>query len=119
MKTVEWPELIHAYTHNSKSRDSSVDIALGYGLDDRNARVRFPAGAGSFPLHHRVQNGSGAHSASYPMGTWVQSGWGVKLVTHFHLVPRSNNKWSYTSSPPIRLCAQLKYGDSFTFTFYA
>jgi hypothetical protein len=21
------------------------------------------------PLHHRVQNGSGAHSASYPMGT--------------------------------------------------
>jgi hypothetical protein len=31
--------------------------------------VRFPAGAGNFSLHHRVQNGSGAHSASYPMGT--------------------------------------------------
>jgi len=26
-------------------------------------------GAGNFCLHHRVQNGSGAHSASYPMGT--------------------------------------------------
>jgi hypothetical protein len=31
--------------------------------------VRFPAGAGNFSLHHRVQNGSGAHPASYSMGT--------------------------------------------------
>jgi hypothetical protein len=53
----------------SKSRDSSVGIALGYGLDDRGSRVRFPAGAGNFSLHHRVQNGSGAHSASHPIGT--------------------------------------------------
>jgi hypothetical protein len=28
-----------------------------------------PAGAGNFCLHHRVQNCSGAHPASYPMGT--------------------------------------------------
>jgi len=28
-----------------------------------------PAEAGSFPLHHHVQNGSGAHPASYPKGT--------------------------------------------------
>jgi hypothetical protein len=41
---------------------------LGYGLDDRGSRFRFPAGAGNFSLHHRVQNGSGAHPA-YPMGT--------------------------------------------------
>jgi hypothetical protein len=52
-----------------KSRDSSVGIALGYGLDDRGSRVRFPTGAGNSSLHHRVQNGSGAHPASYPMGT--------------------------------------------------
>jgi hypothetical protein len=51
-----------------KSRDSSVGMALGYGLDDRGSRVRFPAGAGNFSLHHLVQNGSGAHLASYPMG---------------------------------------------------
>jgi hypothetical protein len=51
------------------SRDSSVGIALGYGLDDRGSRVQFPAGAGNFSLHHRVQNGSEAHPASYPMGT--------------------------------------------------
>jgi hypothetical protein len=52
-----------------ESRDSSVGIALGYGLDDRGSRVRFPAGAENFSLHHRVQNGSGTHPASNPMGT--------------------------------------------------
>jgi hypothetical protein len=52
-----------------KNRDSSVGIALGYGLDDRGSRVRFPAGAGNFSLNHRIQNVSGAHPASYPMGT--------------------------------------------------
>jgi hypothetical protein len=52
-----------------KGRNSSVGIALGYGLEDRGSRVRFPAGAGNFSLHHRVQNGSGAHPDSYPMGT--------------------------------------------------
>jgi hypothetical protein len=43
-------------------------VALGYGLEDRDSRVRFPAGAVNFSLHHRIQNGSGAHPASYPMG---------------------------------------------------
>jgi hypothetical protein len=51
------------------SRDSSVGIALGYGLDDRGSRVRFSAGARNFSLHHRVHNGPGAHPASYPMDT--------------------------------------------------
>jgi hypothetical protein len=31
--------------------------------------VRVPAEAGNFSLHHRVQTGSGAHPASYPVGT--------------------------------------------------
>jgi hypothetical protein len=51
------------------SCDSSIGIALGYGLDDWGSRIRFLEGAGNFSLHHRVQNGSGAHPASYPMGT--------------------------------------------------
>jgi hypothetical protein len=85
----------------ARIRDSSVGIALGYGLDDRGSRVRFPAGAGNFSLHHRVQNGTGAHPASYPMGTrgsfpGGKSSRGVKLTTHLHLVPKSKN-------PPIRL----------------
>jgi hypothetical protein len=46
--------------------DSSVSIALGCGLDYRGSRVRFPAGAGNFSLHHPVQNGSEVHPASYP-----------------------------------------------------
>jgi hypothetical protein len=52
-----------------KSRDSSVGIALGYGLDDRGCKVLFLPGTVNFSLHHRVQTGSGAHPASYPMGT--------------------------------------------------
>jgi hypothetical protein len=54
-----------------ESRDSSVGTELGYGLDDRGSRVRFSAGAGNFSLNYRVQNGSGAHPASYPMCTRV------------------------------------------------
>jgi hypothetical protein len=49
------------------SCDSSVGIALDYGLDDRGSRVRISAGTGNFSQHHRVQNGSGARPASYPM----------------------------------------------------
>jgi hypothetical protein len=52
-----------------KSRDSSVGIVLGYALDDRGSRVRFPEVAGNFSLHHCVQNGSCTHPASYPIGT--------------------------------------------------
>jgi hypothetical protein len=51
------------------SHVSSVGIALGYGLDDWCSRVQFLAGARNLSLHHCVQNGSGAHPASYPMGT--------------------------------------------------
>jgi len=34
-----------------------------------NSRIRFPAGAGNISLHHCVQNGTGAHPASCPVGT--------------------------------------------------
>jgi hypothetical protein len=34
-----------------KRRDSSLGTALGYGLDDRGSRVRFPTGAGNFSLY--------------------------------------------------------------------
>jgi hypothetical protein len=52
----------------NKSRDSSVGIALGYGLDDRGSRVRFQVGAGNFSLQYRVQNGSGP---TQPPIQWV------------------------------------------------
>jgi hypothetical protein len=62
---------LHLRLLYAKRRDSSVGIALGYRLDDRGSRVRFPEGAGNSSLHYRVQNVSGAHPASYPMGTRV------------------------------------------------
>jgi hypothetical protein len=57
------------YSTSYESHNNSVGIALGHGMDDRGSGVQFLAGAGNFSLHHRVQNGSGTHSASYPMGT--------------------------------------------------
>jgi hypothetical protein len=50
---------------------------------------------------------SNGHQGLFP---WGQSGGGVKLTTHLHLVPRSKNAWSYTSTPdmPSRCGAQLK-----------
>jgi hypothetical protein len=93
---------IYIYIYR-KSRDSSVDIALDYGPDDRGSRVRFPARAGNFSLHHRVQNGSGAHPASYPMGIRgsfpAGKAAGAWSWHSPHLVPRSKNEWSYTSTP--------------------
>jgi hypothetical protein len=46
-------------------------IAQWYSAEVRAgwSRVRVPAGAGNFSLHHRVQNGSGAHPVSYAVGT--------------------------------------------------
>jgi hypothetical protein len=88
---------------------SSVGIALGYGLDDRGSRVRFPAEDGNFSLHHRVQTSSVAHPASYPMDT-RGSFPGIKRLEHEadHSPPSSaeiKKASGYTSTPPIRLGA--------------
>jgi hypothetical protein len=40
-----------------------------YGLDDRAFDVRSPTGAEDFSSSPCVQTGSGAHPASYPIGT--------------------------------------------------
>jgi hypothetical protein len=57
-----------------------------YGMDDWGSRVRYPAGAGNFSLHHPVQNSSGAHPALLSNGYWGPIPWGlsgrgVKLAT--------------------------------------
>jgi len=58
------------YSHSqTKSRDSSVSVTLGYGLDDQGSRVRLPTAAGNSSLYRRVHNDSGAHPASSLMGT--------------------------------------------------
>jgi hypothetical protein len=50
------------------SRDSSVGIATGYGLEEGGVGVRVPVGH-EFSLPHVVQTGSGGHPTSYKMGT--------------------------------------------------
>jgi hypothetical protein len=45
---------IFTYTHIYIYISQSVGIALGYGLDDQGSRLRFPAEAENFSLHHRV-----------------------------------------------------------------
>jgi hypothetical protein len=62
-------EMDNFRTHTHTHTHTAFVGKLGYGLDDRGSRVRIPAGTGNFSLHHRVRNGSGAHPASYPMGT--------------------------------------------------
>jgi hypothetical protein len=60
--------LLMIFLSLSGSRDSAVGIATDYGLDDQRVGVRVPVGQ-EFSLLHVVQTGSGAHLASYPMGT--------------------------------------------------
>jgi hypothetical protein len=73
---------------------------------DWTAGVRFPAGARNFSLPHSVKISSGAHPALSAMGTGApslgESGRGVRLTTHFHIVPRSSMVELYLRSP-IRL----------------
>jgi hypothetical protein len=49
------------------SRDSSVGIATGYGLDSRGIGVQVPIGANFSPFYI-VQTGSGAHRVFYLIG---------------------------------------------------
>jgi hypothetical protein len=66
--------------------------------------VEIPAkGVRNFSLHHRVQIGSGAHLAFYPVDT-VGSFRGVKQPGHESDHSSSSdvevkNLWSYTSTP--------------------
>jgi hypothetical protein len=94
------------------SRGSSIGIALGYGLYDRGSMVRFPGGgeAGNFfsspPRPERLWGPPSLLSNGYQgLFLWGQSCSGVKLTTHLHLVPRSENEWSYTSTPQYALIA--------------
>jgi hypothetical protein len=52
---------------NVRDRGSTVGIATGYGLDT-GVEVRVPVGYAVFTSPHLL-TGSGAHPASYTMGT--------------------------------------------------
>jgi hypothetical protein len=99
----------------------------GTGLQAGRQDVWFPGGAGSFSLHHCVQTRSGAHPASYTIGTrgYFPGGGGVKRPggEADHSSPFSaevKNVWSYTSTSPMCLhgvVLKLKHRENFTFIF--
>jgi hypothetical protein len=61
---------------------------------------RFAARAGSFSLRHRVHTGSGAHPASYSMGTGGSLSLGLKR-------PGRESDHSPQSSAEVRGCVEL------------
>jgi hypothetical protein len=88
-------------TSHMGSWDSAVGLANGYGLDDRGVRV-FSPGKGKNSLFHVIQISSGAHPASYPMGTG-DSFLGVKRpgreADHSPPTTEVKKTWTYTSTP--------------------
>jgi hypothetical protein len=52
-------------SENLKGRDNLADL----GADGKIILQPILGRYGNSSLHHRVQNGSGAHSVTYPMGT--------------------------------------------------
>jgi hypothetical protein len=88
-------EALLALAPDGKGRDSSVGIAMGYGLDGRG-RI--------FSLVHSIHTGSGVHLSSYTVGTLNpgKSSRGVKLFIHLHLMSSLKMVELYLYSP-IRL----------------
>jgi hypothetical protein len=84
-------------------------------MDYRDSRVRFPVGTGTFSLYHRVQNGSGAHPASYPMGTWgsfpggkAAGAWSWPLTSNSYRGQTMNGAIPPLPHTPSRGSSQLK-----------
>jgi hypothetical protein len=78
-------------------------MATGYGLDDRGSEFESRLEQ-EFSLLRVVQTGSGAHPASYPMGTGPCFSGGKAAGNEAdHSPPVSNEvkkMWIYTFTPP-------------------
>jgi hypothetical protein len=102
----KWPSSGFVTLKWLTSRDTSFGIALGYGLDDRGSRVRFPAGAGNFFF---TIVSSMALGSTHPPIQWVPEALSLRVKRPVCEADRSpppsaevKNAWSYTSTPPIR-----------------
>jgi hypothetical protein len=94
-----------------KSRDSSVGIALGYGLDDRCSTLDFRRGLGIFLFTTASRTALGP---TQPPIQWVLGSLslGVKLPGReaYHSPPSSaevEERVEHTSNPPIRLRVEV------------
>jgi hypothetical protein len=86
-----------------ESRDSSVGIATGYGLDDRGVGVRVPVGSGIF---HFSKSSRPALEYTQPPIEWVPGAHSPEAKRQEHEAdhsPRTSAEvktmWVYTSIP--------------------
>jgi hypothetical protein len=107
---------------NTRSRDSSVSITTGFGLDDRGVGVRVNIGSRIFSSPSRPDRLWSSLSSGYrglfPRG---QSGRGVKLTTDFYLMPRSRKCGSIHTlphSPSWRIAYLVKHRDNFSLPYH-
>jgi hypothetical protein len=79
-------------------------VALSCGLDYREFESRQGLGNFLFTTASRPVPEPTQISVQWvprALSLAVKSGRGVMLTAHLHLVPRSKNAWSYTSTSPI------------------
>jgi len=89
-----------------------TDYATGW--TDNRGSVSGRSNRGMFSPHHHIQTDSGAYSGAHPMGTRVQ---GVKLTTHFRLVPNLRVRGAIRpfSKNIFMVWCLIKHRKSFTF----
>ena len=92
----------HSTTFINRPHDT---VSIWTGLRPGWSGVRIPLGGKDFYLLQNVLTVSGAHPASYSVGTRVVSqqyiGWDVKLATSLHLVSRLRMSGAAPPPPPI------------------
>jgi hypothetical protein len=107
-----------AYLRDTGCRGSAVSIATyatGWAVRGSN-----PERGRRFLFSPKRPTSLGAHPASYSMSTGFisrrQSGWGVNLTTHFHLVPKILMN---ETTPLLPLCAFMAWtGETSLFLLY-
>jgi hypothetical protein len=102
------------WTESQKVHETNNFNPCNPSKTDWTTGVQFPEGAMMaiffFFFCHRIQTGSRAHPASYPMST------GVKLSTHLQPVPRLRVRGAVSALPQYIFMAWclVKHGDNFT-----
>jgi hypothetical protein len=119
-----WTANINHRYRQEKSPDSSVGIALGYGLDGRGSRVRSPTGLGIFLFTTASKTALGP---TQPPIQWVPGALSLGIERPGreadHSPPSSAEvkEWVelylHSYNTPSWRGAQLKHRDNFTFTF--
>jgi hypothetical protein len=94
--------------NNVRSQDNTASILTRLHTNHNRGK--------RFSLLQDVQTGSGAHPASYGMGTgvlsWEYSSQGMKATTHLELVTRLKRS---TAIPPLLLCLHGTHRENFMF----